>query len=721
VVNYGDASGPGLNLASLTLKLDGNTISATVGASQATALLNLTQGAHTLTASIADNLGDTSVAQSTFTASLCVCVLSPQGPDGNNGWYRNAPTISFSCSGSIPHDAYPSPFSPGCGGGQSFTRPISDHTGNWGQISCGPISVDTAPPTIAIAVPANGSFLNATSTTAVINYGDGGGSGLNLASLVVTLDGNPVSASAGASQATAALNSLSAGNHTLRASITDTAGNTASAQNSFTVAPVSCSYSPSSPNGGNGWYKSPPTISFNCGSNIPSSACPASFTAGCGGGQSFTRTISNWQGNWGQVTCGPISVDTAPPTIAIAAPANGSNSSASSINAVINYGDAGGSALNLASLVVTLDGKAVTVTAGASQATAVLSGLASGSHTLSASIADNAGNSAAAQSVFTVSGPAAKLIVSGPASVTAGTAASLTVQAVDAFGNAAAGYAGTISFTSTDPQASLPAKYTFTSSDAGTHVFSGGMTLKTAGNQTVTATDTSVATITGSLKVTVAAGPAAKLGCSGGASQYNAGSPWNVTVVAWDAFGNPCPYTGTVTFSLSDSYGSWPGNYTYGQNDGGSHSFSGSCRTPGSQTLTVHDTSNPSISGSWTFNVGGGANYTSIDSALGGPSEAFELGQVFCFPNPALGAQKPTFHVETGWADEVDIDVYNVAGGLVGQQTLSGAPQFINGKYAYETPFDDSGLGSGVYIYVATAKKSDHSDLKSVGKCAIIK
>ena len=52
----------------------------------------------------------------------------------------------------------------------------------------------------------------------------------------------------------------------------------------------------------------------------------------------------------------------------------------------------------------------------------------------------------------------------------------------------ATGYTGTVHFTSSDAQAGLPANYTFTGGDAGTHVFS--VTLKTAGTQSITATDT---------------------------------------------------------------------------------------------------------------------------------------------------------------------------------------------------------------------------------------
>jgi hypothetical protein len=72
--------------------------------------------------------------------------------------------------------------------------------------------------------------------------------------------------------------------------------------------------------------------------------------------------------------------------------------------------------------------------------------------------------------------------------VTAGATYTITVTVEDAFGNIAAGYTGTVHFSSSDPQAVLPADYTFTGADQGTHTFTA--TLQTAGTQSLTATDT---------------------------------------------------------------------------------------------------------------------------------------------------------------------------------------------------------------------------------------
>jgi sugar lactone lactonase YvrE len=86
-------------------------------------------------------------------------------------------------------------------------------------------------------------------------------------------------------------------------------------------------------------------------------------------------------------------------------------------------------------------------------------------------------------------------------SVTAGTPVSLTVTAKDDTGKPAP-YLGTVHFSSTDPQAGLPPDYTFTAADNGVHTFE-GVLLRTAGSQSVTATDTATRTITGSATITV--------------------------------------------------------------------------------------------------------------------------------------------------------------------------------------------------------------------------
>ena len=98
---------------------------------------------------------------------------------------------------------------------------------------------------------------------------------------------------------------------------------------------------------------------------------------------------------------------------------------------------------------------------------------------------------------------ASSLMVTGfPNPDTAGTAGNFTVTAYDLYGNVATGYTGTVHFTSSDPQASLPGNYMFAAADAGKHTFSA--TLKTAGTQSITATDTASTSVTGTASATVA-------------------------------------------------------------------------------------------------------------------------------------------------------------------------------------------------------------------------
>jgi hypothetical protein len=78
----------------------------------------------------------------------------------------------------------------------------------------------------------------------------------------------------------------------------------------------------------------------------------------------------------------------------------------------------------------------------------------------------------------------------------------------------AVGYTGTVTFTTSDPDPGvvLPADYTFTLDDGGSHTFTdtglGETTLITPGDQMLTVMDTADNTITGSATITVSAAPA---------------------------------------------------------------------------------------------------------------------------------------------------------------------------------------------------------------------
>jgi hypothetical protein len=149
-----------------------------------------------------------------------------------------------------------------------------------------------------------------------------------------------------------------------------------------------------------------------------------------------------------------------------------------------------------------------------------------------------------------------------------------------------------------DGQAILPGDYTFTSADQGVHAFTNGVTLKTAGSQTVTATDTNNSSITGSATLTVNPAAASLLIVSGFPSPTTAGGAHNFTVTARDAYGNIATgYRGTVHFTSSDAQATLPANYTFTSSDNGTHTFSATLKTAGSQSLTATDTSHGSITG----------------------------------------------------------------------------------------------------------------------------
>jgi ELWxxDGT repeat protein len=194
----------------------------------------------------------------------------------------------------------------------------------------------------------------------------------------------------------------------------------------------------------------------------------------------------------------------------------------------------------------------------------------------------------------------ASLAVTGfPTITTAGAAGSFSVTALNADGTTDTNYTGTVHFTSSDPQAVLPADYTFTTADAGVHTFS-GVVLKTAGTQSLTATDTVTATDTGT-EAGITVNPAA-------ASQFlisaptsvTAGLPFSLTVTVEDAYGNVVSgYTGTVHFTSRDGRATLPRDYTFNAADKGVHSFTGLVlRRKGKQSITITDTLNSALTGS---------------------------------------------------------------------------------------------------------------------------
>jgi hypothetical protein len=150
-------------------------------------------------------------------------------------------------------------------------------------------------------------------------------------------------------------------------------------------------------------------------------------------------------------------------------------------------------------------------------------------------------------------GAATRFGLSAPANSVSGAAFGLTVTALDAWGNVATGYRGTVQFTSSDRQATLPPNYPFVSADNGVHLFT-GVILRTLGSQQINAADTKNHKLTGNVTVMVTAAvaligaqqqaatpvaPNSSLGvdASSGAISATAAQSLSVTLQASDAPG----------------------------------------------------------------------------------------------------------------------------------------------------------------------------------------
>jgi hypothetical protein len=194
---------------------------------------------------------------------------------------------------------------------------------------------------------------------------------------------------------------------------------------------------------------------------------------------------------------------------------------------------------------------------------------------------------------------ATHFVLAGLTGGVAGTAVNVTVYAVDAAGNLAGNYFGTLHFTSTDPKAVLPANISFLPTQNGGMTFS--VIFKTPGTQTLTVTATTGSLITGHKSFTVLAAASVTHFEIRGQDTASAGFPAGFFVVARDSSNNIVPtYTGTVHFTSTDLGATLPADYTFSASDHGRHLFMVTFAGTGTQKLTVTDKAS---SLTVTFNV----------------------------------------------------------------------------------------------------------------------
>ncbi len=239
----------------------------------------------------------------------------------------------------------------------------------------------------------------------------------------------------------------------------------------------------------------------------------------------------------------------------------------------------------------------VTVAAGASSAGFYFRDTLAGAETLTAA---TAGLASATQPEAVLAGPAAALTVSNyPSPTRAGAQHSFDVTLTDAYGNAAAGYVGTLAFTSTDAAALVPAAHTFVPSEAGHQTFQA--TFRTPGTFELAATDTASSALSGKQAgIVVQPGTAVSLKVSGIASPTKVGLALDVTVEVDDVVGNAVTdYSGTIHFASDDGAAVLPADYSFVAGDAGLHTFTGQLTffTAGTHAVTATDVSVASVQG----------------------------------------------------------------------------------------------------------------------------
>jgi RHS repeat-associated protein len=302
-------------------------------------------------------------------------------------------------------------------------------------------------------------------------------------------------------------------------------------------------------------------------------------------------------------------------------------------------------------------------------------------------------------------GTATHFTVSAPSAGTAGMAFNFTVTAQDAFDDTVTGYSGTIQITSSDASATLPVNVTLTN---GTGTFSA--TLKTAGLQTITATDTVNSTIVGVSGLIAVSATAATHFTLSAPTSATVGSPFNFMVTALDPFGNTAAgYTGTVRFTSTDGAANLPVNAIL---TNGAGTFSATLNTSGNQTITATDTVTNSITGTSGSIVVSAATTSEKLVFLLGPTNgiAGRLGPV------AVAVENAKGQLVLSDQSQITLSVAGgpgVLGGTDTVRTFLGVALFTNLNLTKAGPYtlkamdgaDTSAISSGITIVPAAPSK----------------
>ena len=297
-----------------------------------------------------------------------------------------------------------------------------------------------------------------------------------------------------------------------------------------------------------------------------------------------------------------------------------------------------------------------------------------------------------------------------PSSVPAGTAEKFTVEAFNANGTEDTTYSGTVLFTSSDANAQFSSNDTTLSGGSGSFT----VTFETPGSQSVTATDTSNSSTTGSETGIVVTGPVAELifiQQPSNASVNGTISP-AVTVEEKDQLGNvlTSDNTGQITLTLTSSNGATlSGGGTVTVSDGVATFSNLSVNTAGTYTLTATEGGLSATSSSFTISTSS-SNPNVIENFQNGLGNYYYVGNSY----PEVGISTTAAHPGTatdGLYDEGDGNWYfrEDSGAVINPgDTVSAWVQFAgtaNGRAYLGFGTTDNGLDS---VVLATEHRSIH-------------
>ncbi len=310
--------------------------------------------------------------------------------------------------------------------------------------------------------------------------------------------------------------------------------------------------------------------------------------------------------------------------------------------------------------------------------------------------------------------------ISGPSSLTAGSSGSVTVTATDGNGGTLTGYTGTVHFSSSDVLAGLPADYTFTASDNGSHTFN-NVTLKTAGTQSITVSD-AANFMTGTL-TDITVNPAAPdhLAFSVQPSAVAAGSVMSpaVQVQLLDHYGNLATNDSSDAVTLSIAGG--PGGFAAGSTT----SVTASAGVATFSNLVLDTAGSYTLSASAAGGVSGPASNAFTVSAAAADHLAFLVqpgnNPVGAALNPAVQVQvldRFGNPVNTDNSDQVTLSVASGPGGFAAGSTTTvtasgGVASFdnlvLNTAGSYTLSASSGSLGGATSTSFAIgAQSADH-------------